>query len=127
MEAVRQANALRTREKRIVDHGWTEEGDLWIVARGFPMNRPGSYLEIPAPIRHILGEQEFVAVENTGVPSGIIRTNSEGVSYGYGTFLRRRGADENDLLLAKFRLSQKQVELQLIDDDELEEMSPTPD
>jgi hypothetical protein len=126
VEAVRQANALRPRERRLIDHGWTDDGDLWIVAR--ISHEPLRFvLGIPAAIRHLLGEQEFMAFDGSGVPSGTVRTNADGMSYGYGSFLNRSGADEDDLLLAKFRLSQRRVELQLIEDDILEEMSPSSD
>lgn len=125
VEAARQANALRPREKRIIDHGWTDAGDLWIAAR-VPQETTRFVMGVPAPIRHVLVNQEYQAVDDLGIPSGIVRTNAEGMSYGggYGSFLTRRGADEGDLLLATFRLTQRQVELRLVDDDALEAISP---
>jgi hypothetical protein len=47
-----------------------------------------------------------------------------GVSGGYGRFLRAAGADEGDILLAQFGLSDATVRLSMIDDEELEELSP---
>lgn len=84
---------------------------------------------VPAPIRHVLANQEYRAVDELGIPSGTVRINSEGVSYGggYNSFLTRRGADEGDLLLAIFRLTQRQAELRLVDDGALEAISPGSD
>ena len=33
VEALRQANALRQKEKRVLDHGWTADGQLWVATR----------------------------------------------------------------------------------------------
>jgi hypothetical protein len=124
VEAVRRANAMRPRERRFLDHGWTSDGDLWIAAR---VNyEPARFvLGVPGPIRHFLGDRKYHAVDESGVPSGTIGTDANGTSFGYGTFLNRQGADENDLLLATFSLSEARVTLRLVDDDELEELSPT--
>jgi hypothetical protein len=39
-----------------------------------------------------------------GIYHGTVRVNEEGTSYGFGTFLNRRGADEGDILIAEFEL-----------------------
>jgi hypothetical protein len=126
VEAVRSANALRPRAKRVLDHGWTDAGDLWIAAR-VPYETTKFVMGVPAAIRHVVSGDAFDAVDEHGLPCGFIRMNQEGLSYGggYGSFLTRQGADEGDLLLATFRLAARQVVLRLVDDDELDNISPT--
>ena len=56
VEAVREANALRQKEKsEFLDHGWAPEGQLWIAARiraahdaaGLVVNMPGTNPALP--------------------------------------------------------------------------------
>jgi hypothetical protein len=53
-----------------------------------------------------------------------VRVNVEGTSYGYSPFLVRRGADADDILLITFLLTSGVSSLRLIDDEELEALSP---
>ena len=50
---------------------------------------------------------------------------SRALSYGYGPFLRRRGADRDDVLIAEFDIVLGKVFLRLEDDEYLEELSPS--
>jgi hypothetical protein len=125
VEAVREANALRQKEKRVLDYGWTPEGQLWLGAR-IPAAHDAAHLVIgvPGPIRHYLLGRQFAASDEDGVSHGSIRVNDEGVSYGFPSFLRQRGADEGDILIAEFDLTKNVALLRLGDDETLEEMSP---
>jgi hypothetical protein len=53
-----------------------------------------------------------------------MRVNDEGTFYGFGSFLRQRGADEGDILIAEFDLNGSTALLRLGDDELLEEISP---
>lgn len=53
-----------------------------------------------------------------------VRINDEGASYGFGSFLRQRGADEGDILIAEFDLNGGTALLRLGDDELLDEISP---
>jgi hypothetical protein len=124
VEAVRTANALRPREKRILDHGWNAQGQLWVATR-----IPGAHVAniavgIPGSIKHYLSGRQFKAVDEDGVLHGTIRINDDGASSGFGSFLRQRGADEGDILIAEFDLSECAALLRLGDDELLEIMSP---
>ena len=124
IEALRKANALRQKEKRVLDHGWGPQGHLWVATR-----IPGPHVAsvtfgIPGAIRHYLAGREFKALDEDGVSHGIIRINNEGGSWGFGSFLRQRGADEDDILIAEFDLSGGAALLRLGDDEVLETMSP---
>jgi hypothetical protein len=124
VEAVRAANALRERERRVLDHGWTREGQLWVAAR-LPATYGANFVfGIPGAIRHYLIGRQFSVCNEYGIPLGTVRINEEGTSYGFGPFLRHSGADEGDILLAEFDLSAGSALLRLGDDDLLEDISP---
>ena len=125
VEAVREANALRQKEKRSPDHGWAPEGQLWLAARiRAAHDAAGLVVNMPGPIRHYLSGRQFDARDEDGVSHGSIRVNNEGASYGFGRFLRQRGADEGDVLIAEFDLTKNVALLRLGDDELLEELSP---
>jgi hypothetical protein len=123
VEALRSANAASPLEKRIIDHGWTETGELWLAAR-LPECPTGFVLNIPSAIRRYVVGRNFPATDEQALAVGTVRVNSDGVSYGYGPFLARRGADVDDFLLVSFRLAAGVASLRLIDDEELESLSP---
>ncbi len=123
VEALREANAARPYEKRIIDHGWSEEGNLWLAAR-LPELPSHFVLGIPAAIRRFVIGREFPATDEHGLAAGTVRVSAEGASYGYGPFLVRRGADTDDILLISFRITEGSSTLRLIDDEELEAISP---
>jgi hypothetical protein len=125
VEAVRKANALRRKEKRVLDYGWTPGGQLWLAAR-IPATHDAANLvvSVPGAIRHYISGRQFDASDEDGVSYGLIRVNDEGASYGFTPFLRQRGADEGDMLMAEFDLTKNMALLRLGDDELLEEMSP---
>jgi hypothetical protein len=124
VEAVRIANAARPCEKRVIDHGWTPRGTLWVTAR-LPKGFASLVLGIPGAIRRFLAGAEFPATDEKGAPSGTVKVLEDGASYGYGPFLRRRGADEDDILMTEFDLAQRVAVLRLVDDEMLEEWNPS--
>jgi hypothetical protein len=124
VEVLRQANAARPREKRIIDHGWTASGDLWFAAR-LPELQSGLVLGVPSAIRRYVAGREFPATDELGLIAGTIRLNAEGTaSYGYSAFLARCGADQDDILLVVLKLTEGAATLRLIGDEELEDLSP---
>ncbi len=123
VEALRESNAARPTERRVLDHGWTERGDLWLAVR-LPELPNHFVLGIPSVIRHLVSGRDFPAVDETGLKAGTVRVGTEGTSYGYSPFLTRRGADEDDILFITFRLVEGLATLRLIDDEELEALSP---
>jgi hypothetical protein len=125
VEAVRQANALRFREKRIVDHGWTADGLLWLGARIPAAHEAAAMIvSVPGAIRHYVAGREFEARDEDGIPHGAIRVSEEGSSWGFSRFLRQRGADKGDVLVVEFDLARNVATLRLGDDEVLEELSP---
>jgi hypothetical protein len=124
VEALLQANALRQKEKRVLDHGWTADGQLWVATR-LPSTLSGAFVfGMPGAIKRYLAGRKFVAKDDDGIEHGSVRINDEGSSYGFGSFLRQRGADEGDILIAEFDLNGGTALLRLGDDELLDEISP---
>jgi hypothetical protein len=63
-------------------------------------------------------------MDEDGVGHGLVRVSEEGASYGFVPFLRQRGADAGDILIAEFDLIKNVALLRLGDDELFEEMSP---
>jgi hypothetical protein len=125
VEALREANAIRPREKRVLDHTWTSDGQLRLAARIPPAHDAANLVvNIPGPIRRYLSGRQFDAMDEDGVGHGLVRVNDEGASYGFVPFLRQRGADAGDILIAEFDLIKNVALLRLGDDELFEEMSP---
>jgi hypothetical protein len=118
VEAVRVANAVRPKERRILDHGWDEAGRLWLAIR-IPAEYSSLVCGVPSVLRHLVAGRQFTATDETGTPFGSVRIQDDGVSLGYGSFLKTKGADEDDILLASFDLVRSTVILQLTDDEGL--------
>ena len=72
VEAVRSANALRQREKRVLDHGWTAEGQLWVATRIPGVHVANVGVSIPGAIKHYLAGRQFKALDDDGVSHGTI-------------------------------------------------------
>lgn len=124
VQAVQAANALREKEKRVLDHGWTNDGKLWVATRLPPAHSGAVAFGIPGAIKHYIAGRQFNAMDDDGISHGTVRINDEGMSYGFGPFLRQRGADEGDILIAEFNLGGSTALLRLGNDELLEEISP---
>lgn len=123
VEAIRRENALRPRHERVVDFGWTSEGLLWVAIR-LPPSSDSMVFRIPNAVERYLWGRDFPATTEDGVDCGNVRVYPNGMSAGYARFLNAVGADEGDILFARFSLSDTKVVLSIIDDEELEEISP---
>jgi len=116
VEAVREQNALRSRETRVQDFGWSSDGKLW-VAWTLPAMVGSPVFTIPSAVKRYLSNQSFAArPKDVDRSVGKISINDAGMSYGYAPFLRYIGADEGDLVLAEFDLAHSQVMLSINDD-----------
>lgn len=125
VEAVLQANSLRPREKRVLDHGWAPNGRLWLAAR-VPAAHDATAMTvgIPGAIKSYVVGRDFAAQDGDGVSYGRIKISDDGQSWGFSRFLRQRGADEGDVLVVEFDLAQNIAWLRLGDDETLDELSP---
>jgi hypothetical protein len=96
VEALRAANAEQPREKRVLDHGWTPDGRLWVGVRLPDLKTVSSFtLLMPSAIRHLVADGEFSAFSEGGLPSGRIQVTEDRQSWGLrplpGKQWRRRG------------------------------------
>lgn len=112
VEAVRIANRLRPREKRVLEYGWSDDGTLWIAVRVPRMSKQNMVFGCPGAVQRYLVGQEFQCKTKEGNHDcGTVVFNDAGMSYGYGPFVRRYGLDADDILLAAFDLSTNVVTL----------------
>lgn len=115
VEAVRQTNQERSRERRCLQFAWTARGTL-SVAWVLPWQFSSLALGIPSAISRYLSGRTFEAFSSgTGKPCGQIAVTDEGVSYGYSPFLRHVAAEAGDVLVADFDLGSTRVGLELSD------------
>jgi len=122
VEAVRQFNRARPRQKRVLGHGWTPDGKLWLAARVPRLEREHLVIGCPAAILRFLAGQTFSCqAKGSPQPCGSISVNEQGTSHGYGVFIRRMGIDENDIFLAEFDVAAKTVVLSVGDEELLDE------
>lgn len=120
VEAIRIANYVKPRQKRVLHYGWGEDGSLWIAVR-VPRMAGSMVIGCPGPIQRFLSGQEFTCLTKDGNHNcGTITVNDRGSSYGYGVFIRRHGIDENDVLLAEFDLNDQTVTLSIADEELLD-------
>ena len=120
VEAVRKANALRPREKRISDFGWTDKGEIWISVI-IPSYHTSSFVfGVPGGVKKFLVGQRFRARDDLGRTYGDVVVNPEGTAYGAGPLLLRKGADSGDIALFRFDLSGRMVTIS-VGGDELSE------
>ncbi len=117
---MREALAMRPREQRINDYGWTPRGALWIAIR-LPNTITNFSLKIPSAIAQYVTGSRFPVRSEDGSDSGIVVVDDKAMSWGYTPFLSRRGADEDDILLVEFDLVHEQVTLKLEAEDFLDE------
>jgi hypothetical protein len=115
VEAVRQSNQERSRERRCIHFGWTSRGTL-SVAWVLPWQTSSLALGIPGAISRYLCGRSFDARNSvTGKPCGKVVVTEEGTSYGYSPFLRHVAAEAGDVLVANFDSSSSEVGLEMSD------------
>ena len=106
--------AARPRLKRTLDYGLDPDGMLRLTASLASVASPVVY--VPAAISHYVAGRRFRASTREGTASGLVAVDESGASWGYGPFLRRRGAEPGDSLTARFDLVSESVLLTLDDD-----------
>jgi len=115
VEAVRQSNQERSKERRCIHYGWTATGTL-SVAWVLPWQFSSLALGIPAAISRYLRGRTFEACNSsTGKACGQVVVTDEGTSYGYSPFLRHAAAEEGDVLVADFDFTSSKVVLDISD------------
>ena len=125
VEALRRSNALRPRQRRVLDHGWTSEGWPWVAVR-IPAPPFGSFVfNVPKQIKEYIAGRDFTGTDEFGKSDWKIRVSPDGIMVGSGPFLVRSGAEEGDIFIVEFDLLNRNAVLRLGNDDSLHEISPT--
>jgi hypothetical protein len=114
LEALRAVIATRPRERRALAYDWDEAGNLWLTVSLANIGSP--VVGIPASISRYIAARRFQARTREGTPAGVIVIDEHGASWGYGPFLRRRGAEPGDVLTLRFDLVSEEVALSLDDE-----------
>jgi hypothetical protein len=119
VEALRQANALRPREKRVRDFGWTADGCLWVAAVVPPATQQFTF-SCPAGSRPYLAGQMFSAVMHDSTPCGTVRVTEAGIVHGFSAFQQVSGCDSGDIVVVVFNLGEQVATLMLGDEELLD-------
>lgn len=120
VEALRDIVATRTRTRRTIGYGWEEDGTLSVTTVVSNINSP--VIGIPGAVTRYVSGRRFAAVTQDGSQVGTVVVDDDtGSSWGYGPFLRRRGAEVGDVLTIRFDLAAERVTLVLADEIDLEE------
>jgi len=119
VEAIRRANALRPRERRVRDFGWTKDGYLWIATVVPPVIQTFVF-GCPPGSRPYIARRKFAAVMRDGTPCGTIGVTEDGMVYGFGIFQQISGCEPGDILVVEFNLSDTKATLVLGDEELLD-------
>jgi hypothetical protein len=123
VEALRKANALRPKEVRVRNFGWTPEGKLWIASTISDGTQP-TVIGCPAGTSAYLAGEKFVAFTQDEIPCGTIGITNDGTAYGFGPFQRMTGGDPGDILVVEFDLQERKATLLLGSEELLESYGP---
>jgi len=123
IEALRRANALRPKETRVRNFGWTPDGKLWIAAVVPPVTQ-ASVFGCPAGARKFVTGQKFTASTPDGVPCGTVGVTNEGLAYGFGVFQRLSGWEPGDIVVVEFDLVERKATLVLGSEELLDAYGP---
>jgi hypothetical protein len=119
VEALRRANALRPRERRVRDFGWTPEGALWVAAVVPPVVQTFVFGAPPGSRAYLAG-QKFPAFMHDGIPCGTIGITEDGTVYGFSSFQQISGCEPGDIMVVEFNLSDRKATLVLGDEELLD-------
>ena len=119
MEALRDVVATRTRERRTVKYGWEDDGTLSLTVVIGNVSSP--VIGVPSAIVRYVAGRHFSAVTQDESPVGTVVVDEKGTSWGYGPFLRRRGAETGDVLTIRFDLTSDHAVLTLTDSGDLDD------
>ena len=95
-----EVNALippRVRTKRLIDHSWTADGQVWIAFKlSFPAIQSG-VLTVPAPLQRLIsGSYLLFTEQDRPIGTLVVKGNR---MWGVGPFYRRWGVEEGDYLV----------------------------
>jgi hypothetical protein len=91
----RSALAKRT---SLQDHGWTEDGAVWIGYRATPGLINGGVIGFSQQIARLIGDRQYELRAEDGGRVGTLSVRN-GTAWGLSSFFRRRGVEAGDCLV----------------------------
>ncbi len=93
----------RSAQRVVQDHGWTDDGRIWIVYRVSSANVESGVMGIPSAKRDLIqGEFQLTSARDPTAGTLVVKESN---AWGIGPYLRRSGTEANDYLLVIFDTS----------------------
>ena len=121
VEAIRTANALKPRQKRVTSYGWTESGEVSVTLRVPELPPPSFVFMTPAGVGRYVSNKEFEIVDPPYIAGRKLKVLEDGTVIGSGAILNRLGADEGDIANFIYNLVKNTVSIE-IDSDEASDL-----
>lgn len=105
-----EVNALippRVRQQRLVDHGWTSDGRVWIAYKMSAIAVQAGVLSVPAALEDLLGGSYLLSSEDDR-PIGTLVVKGNHM-WGVGPFYRRWGVEEGDHVVVTVDINQRRA------------------
>jgi len=97
-----------------LDHGWTNDRQIWISYRLSEAMINSGVVSIPPGLRQFLeGQFELHAADGAAIGTAVIKGTS---AWGLGPFFRRRGGEVSDTLVLRFSLPNRCATAQIGDE-----------
>jgi hypothetical protein len=87
----------RVRTQRLIDHGWTEDGRVWVAYRVSVAAVTAGVLTLPAALKGLVGGTYQLVTEQDHAVGSITAKGS--AIWGVGPFFRRWGVEEGDYVV----------------------------
>jgi len=98
------------RQKRVLDHEWLPNGRFRLVVKLPSESSLSSFVVgIPSSESAFLWGNSFDIMSGSGSAFRKVKIASGGTAYGFGPLLRRLGAEEGDIMVADFDLTDSKV------------------
>jgi hypothetical protein len=112
-EAVESLRRPRRWERRLLDYSWTEEGHVWLEYRLSETMIGTGVVSIPAALAPLLAG-DFDLEDDDGEYMGAVAVGGSN-AWGLGSFFRRRGGEEDDIMRLVFDLGRRLVRMTVRD------------
>jgi hypothetical protein len=94
----------RARTQVLQDHGWTDDGGIWVAYRISPASERSGVLGTPGALKPVVqGEFELFAEDGRPVGTVVVEDNMWGLS----PFFRRHGIEAGDYVVLRFSLQER--------------------
>jgi hypothetical protein len=96
------------------DHGWTEDGRVWIVYKLSSAAAQTGVLGVPAAVAEVLRGQYTLLTDDGGAIGTAVVEDTR--LWGVSPFYRRRGVETGDYVLLVFDRSKKSARIEVGDE-----------